>query len=192
MDADIAEILAQVRALERDLEHKLEARRGELAFTLHRKKVIFEEEMRARHRALRTGLATYLRRTTLVGLATAVVTYAIVVPLVLLDLSVTLFQWVCFPAWGIARVKRADHVVIDRQYLAYLNGIEKMHCVYCGYANGVIAYAREVASRTEQYWCPIKHARPGPPQHDRAREFLDYGDAEGWRETLEELRLRLK
>jgi hypothetical protein len=192
MDADIAEILAQVRALERDLEHKLEARRGELAFTLHRKKVIFEEEMRARHRALRTGLATYLRRTTLVGLATAVVTYAIVVPLVLLDLSVTLFQWVCFPAWGIARIKRADHVVIDRQYLAYLNGIEKMHCVYCGYANGVIAYAREVASRTEQYWCPIKHARPGPPQHDRAREFLDYGDAEGWRETLEELRLRLK
>lgn len=192
MDADIAEILAQVRALERDLEHKLEARRVELAYTLHRKKIVFEEEMRARHRALRTDLATYLRETTLVGLATAVVTYAIVVPLVLLDLSVTLFQCVCFPAWGMARVKRADHVVIDRQYLAYLNGIEKMHCVYCGYANGVIAYAREVASRTEQYWCPIKHARPGPPQHDRAREFLDYGDAEGWREKLEELRARLK
>jgi hypothetical protein len=192
MDADIAEILAQVRALERDLEYKLEARRDELAFTLHRKKVVFEEEMRARHRALRTGLATYLGETTLMGLATAVVTYAIVVPLVLLDLSVTLFQWICFPAWGMARVKRADHVVIDRQYLAYLNGIEKMHCVYCGYANGVIAYAREVAARTEQYWCPIKHARPGPPQHDRAREFLDYGDAEGWREKLEELRLRLK
>jgi hypothetical protein len=27
------------------------------------------------------------------------------------------------------------------------------------YANGVFAYVREVGSRTEQYWCPIKHAR---------------------------------
>lgn len=192
MDADIAEILAQVRALERELEDKLETRRAALAYTLHRKKVVFEEEMRARHRALRTGVLAYLRKATPVGLATAVVTYAVVVPLAVLDLSVTVFQWICFPAWGVARVKRADHVVIDRQYLAYLNGIEKFHCVYCGYANGVIAYAREIAARTEQYWCPIKHARPGPVQHDRAREFLDYGDAEGWRGKLEEIRARLK
>jgi hypothetical protein len=36
--------------------------------------------------------------------------------------------------------------------------IEKINCAYCSYANGAIASVREMASRTEIYWCPIKHA----------------------------------
>ena len=28
---------------------------------------------------------------------------------------------------------------------------KKLNCVYCGYANGVIGHAREIAARTEQY-----------------------------------------
>jgi hypothetical protein len=50
-------------------------------------------------------------------------------------------------------------------------------CVYCGYANGVIAYARKIASRTEQYWCPIKHALRIRDPHVRYAQFLEYGDA---------------
>jgi hypothetical protein len=46
--------------------------------------------------------------------------------------------------------------VFDRYHLAYLNVLEKLNCAY---ANGLIAYVREIAGRTEQYWCPIKHAR---------------------------------
>ena len=57
-----------------------------------------------------------------------------------------------------AQVKRSEYVIIDRNHLSYLNLIEAFNCVYCGYANGVIAYVREIASRTEQHWCPIKHA----------------------------------
>jgi hypothetical protein len=47
------------------------------------------------------------------------------------------------------------NISFDRRKLAYLNAIEKLNC---DYANGILTYAREIASRTEQFWCPIKHA----------------------------------
>ena len=72
----------------------------------------------------------------------------------LLDLWVTLYQSICFPIYGMARVPRRQYFAIDRHKLAYLNGIEKVHCTFCSYANGLIAYVREVAARTEQYLVP--------------------------------------
>jgi hypothetical protein len=74
----------------------------------------------------------------------------------------------------------------------HLNAIEKVHCVYCGYANGLIAYVREIAARTEQYWCPIKHARVVAAPHPRYRSFLDYGDAIGYRRKLPAIRASLR
>jgi hypothetical protein len=77
---------------------------------------------------------------------------------------------------------------MDRNRLGYLNGIERVNCTFCSYANGLLAYVREVAARTEQYWCPIKHARPVPAPHPRYHTFLDYGDAAGYRRRLTSLR----
>ena len=85
-------------------------------------------------------------------------------------------------------MKRRRYIVIDHQSLAYLNLIEKLNCVYCSYVNGLIAYIREIAGRTEQYWCPIKHARLQASMHSRYGKFLEYGDAEGYRRRLEEIR----
>ena len=106
----------------------------------------------------------------------------------MLDLFVTVYQWVCFPVYRVPHVCRGDYVVIDRQNLAYLNGIEKVNCVYCGYSNGVLAFAREVASRTEQYWCPIKHARRAKGCHSRQCLFCEYGDADGFQKEFDDLR----
>jgi len=103
-----------------------------------------------------------------------------------------LYLLICFSAWRIERLDRSEFVIIDRHRLAYLNGIEKLNCAYCGYANGVIAYAREAASRSEQYWCPIKHAIRVRTPHQRYRGFLEYGDAQGFREQLDELRKKVR
>ena len=54
-----------------------------------------------------------------------------------------------------------------------------------------LAYVREVAARTEQYWCPIKHAHEVPAPHTRYHLFFDYGDAEGYRHGLVALRRTL-
>jgi hypothetical protein len=69
--------------------------------------------------------------------------------------------------------------------LAYLNAIEKVGCVYCSYANGLLAYIAEIAARTEQHFCPIKHARSGARPHSRYSHFLPYGDARAYRARSE-------
>jgi len=56
------------------------------------------------------------------------------------------------------------------------------------YANGLLAYATEIAARTEQYFCPIKHARKILGVHDRYARFLGYGDAADFHARLEEFR----
>ena len=119
------------------------------------------------------------------------VIYAGIVPPLLLDLFVSVYQAVCFPVYGIAKIKRADYFVFDRHHLAYLNALEKLNCAYCSYTNGLIAYAREIIARTEQYWCPIKHARRVIGSHARYALFDDYGEAENYQVRLTELRKSL-
>jgi hypothetical protein len=150
-----------------------------------------DAELRETHRRLRQRIPAYILEGSLLSLLTAPVIYSLLLPLVILDLWVTLYQSICFPVYGIARVPRRRYFAVDRYRLAYLNGIEKMNCTFCSYANGLIAYVREVAARTEQYWCPIKHARAVPTPHARYQSFVDYGDAHGYRNELPALRQNL-
>jgi hypothetical protein len=77
-------------------------------------------------------------------------TFGCAVPLVLLDLVVSFYQFVCFPIYGIPKVDRRKYLIFDRGRLAYLNVIEQAGCFYCSYANGLLAYLAEITVRTEQ------------------------------------------
>ena len=121
------------------------------------------------------------------GRLTAPVIYSLIVPLVLLDAFVSIYQAICFPVYHIPKVRRRDYLVFDRHHLAYLNALEKFNCAYCSYANGLIAYVREIAARTEQYWCPIKHARRMVGAHSAYTMFEDYGDGSGYRKLVDQL-----
>jgi hypothetical protein len=107
---------------------------------------------------------------------------------VLLDLFVSMYQAVCFPVYGIPKVRRNDYLVIDRKKLRYLNLLEGVNCLYCSYANGLLAYVVEIVARTEQHWCPIRHSRRIRNAHDRYSHFLPYGDAGAYREQIEKVR----
>lgn len=192
MNDELDRLFAQIHALEADIERRLDAHRARFQYRLARGKAVFEAEVVRVHQRLRMGVWRYLREAELKHLVVAPVIYAMVVPIALLDLSFSVYQRICFRAWGISRVRRRDHVVLDRHRLGYLNAIEKLNCVYCGYANGVLAYVREIAGRTEQYWCPIRHALRIRGPHAQYRDFVDYGDAEGYRARLEDLRARLR
>ena len=132
-----------------------------------------------------------MRTTPLLIVLTSPLIYVCVVPFLLLDLAVALFQAVCFPIYGIPRVQRRDYLIYDRGHLAYLNAIEKVACVYCSYANGLLAYITEIAARTQQHFCPIKHARKILGTHGRYKRFLGYGDGENYEARLEEYRVAL-
>jgi hypothetical protein len=153
-----------------------------------RHRLDFPEDVRRTHRSFKVGLGALLASTRPVMVLIAPVVYSLTVPLMLLDLWITLYQWICFPVWKVPRVRRRDYLALDHRQLAYLNLIEKTNCLYCSYANGAIAYAREVAARTEQYWCPIKHAKPFVGAHDRSHLFVEYGDAGGYRTELNAIR----
>jgi hypothetical protein len=187
MTPELATLTEKLREIEAAIEVELTKRREELRFRIENRRVIFERDVLALHRSLKTRLTRYILQAKPMTVITAPVIYAMIVPFVLLDLSVMIYQAVCFPAYGIPKVRRRDYLVFDRHHLAYLNLLEKINCAYCSYANGAIAFVREVASRTEVYWCPIKHARRVLGPHPHYAGFADFGDATGYRKGIEEL-----
>lgn len=186
------EVLETIRQLEADLEQHFAEKEREWKYRVERGRVRFEKTVVGQHRELRTRLDRYLRDSPLLTILSSPLIYSLAVPLVLLDLWVTIFQSICFPIYGIAKVRRRDYIALDRGRLAYLNGIERVNCDFCGYANGVIAYVREVAGRTEQYWCPIRHSRAVRGPHAHYPLFTDYGDARGYHLKLADLRRSLQ
>jgi len=191
MHTRIDDLLDRAAALERELEAELIRGRIRWRYRVDAGRVRFERDIRLAHRRIKQSIPRFLRESSLPNLLTAPVIYSLIVPIALLDLWMSGYQAICFRVYGIPRVPRSAYIVIDRHHLAYLNGIEKMNCVYCGYANGVFAYVREIAGRTEQYWCQIRHAKRLPAPHVHYRQFLDYGDAEGYRRRLMALRQAL-
>lgn len=184
MDSRIDTLLARIDELSDALETEIAERRKEYAYALEGRRAKFEAEALRRHRALKVKLSTFLAHARWSHIATAPVIYSLILPFALLDLFVTAYQAICFPAYGIPKVRRRDHIRIDRHHLAYLNALQKLNCVYCGYVNGLISYVREIGSRTEAYWCPIKHAGPVRHPHARYAQFVDYGDAAGFQDGL--------
>lgn len=191
MSTQSEKLLEQIRKLQDGIEAELVRQREKFRYHVRNGRVEFEAGIRERHRAMRVRLTDFLRQTRPMVVITAPVIYAMIVPLVILDMFVTIYQRVCFPVYGIERVRRGDFIRIDRQHLEYLNALQKLNCVYCGYANGLIGYVQEIAGRTEAYWCPIKHAARIGAYHAYYAQFVDYGDAEGFEKGLEESRRRI-
>lgn len=184
MNPKINELIGRIRELEEEVEAELERRREDFHFQVENRKIRFEQEMLARHRRLKVGLLRYVTHASLPSLISAPVIYSLIVPIALADLAVTVYQTLCFPLYGIPRVQRSKYLHFDRGNLGYLNLLERLNCAYCAYANGVAAFIKQVAGRTELYWCPIKHARRVLAAHDYYRQFADFGDAEAYQREI--------
>lgn len=192
MNEKISRILAQMAELEGDLRAAVHEQESRMFFQVNGKRVEFEGSVRAAHLKLKKNFFRWLVTNRPQNLVTGPIIYAMIFPLLMLDVCVSFYQWSCFPIYGIAKVRRADYIVFDRHHLGYLNFIEKFHCAYCEYGNGLMAYMTEILARTEQYFCPIKHARKILGVHDRYSRFIDYGDAVDYEARLEEYRVALK
>jgi hypothetical protein len=182
------ELLEKIHALEDELKEEIQKKNKDFFYEVHRKRVKFETATRLKHKHLKTRLLAYIRDARISVVLTAPIIYCCVLPALLLDIIVSIYQAICFPIYDIPKVRRSDYLVVDRQFLSYLNIIEKINCTACGYFNGVIAFVQEVAARTEQYWCPIKHARKVATIHGRYKNFIDYGDAENYKERFGDVR----
>ena len=191
MNERIQHLLDQMSVIEEDLRVALQEQEANALFQIKGKRVEFEESIRQAHRKLKTGFFRWLVAYRPQNLITGPIIYGMFVPMAILDLLISFYQAVCFPIYGIAKVTRADYFVYDRRHLEYLNFIEKFHCTYCAYGNGLMAYATEILARTEEYFCPIKHARKRLGKHAHYARFLDYGDAADYEARLEKFRVGL-
>ena len=90
--------------------------------------------------------------------------YGMIFPLLILDVSVTSHQAICFRLFGIGRVRKSDYIRLERHQLPYLNLLERFSCDYCCYANGLVAF------------------------HDRYALFLKPGESDEFDKKLEALR----
>jgi hypothetical protein len=167
MNEKINQLLSQMAALEDELRTAVHQQESRVFFQIKGKRVELEKATRDVRRKIKTGVLRWLVRDRPQNLLTG--------PLI----------------YGIARVRRSDYLVFDRRHLAYLNAIEKFHCTYCEYGNGLMACMTEILARTEQYFCPIKHAHKILGTHTRYNRFLDYGEAGAYEAKLEEYRVAL-
>lgn len=184
----IKEIFEEIKRLEKELVIEIQKNEEEFFYKVKGKKVFFEEETKKFQKSFLVDVFTYLSKAPVLNMLTVPIVWSCLIPAVLLDLVVSVYQCICFRVYNIPKVHRSEYIVIDHHSLSYLNWIEKMNCTYCGYFNGLIAYVQEIAARTEQYWCPIKHARKLSAVHSRYHKFLEYGDCQNYQNRLETLR----
>ena len=177
--------------LEQEMEQLLAAKREQFRYQLHNGKIKFEQSIGKLQQRQKVGIFRYISRASLLLLITSPVIYSLIIPLLLLDLMANVYQNICFPVYRIPRVRRRNYLKIDHQHLAYLNGIEKLNCIYCSYANGLIEFVREISARTEQFWCPIKHAQRTPDPHRLVDNFVDFGDMKAYKKELNSIREKI-
>ncbi len=191
MNDRIRDLLNQMTALEDEMRTALHEQETKMFFEIKGRRVEFERAVKLAHRKLKNNFFRWLVTNRPQNLITGPIIYGMIFPLLVLDLFVSIYQATCFPIYGVIKVRRGDYIVLDRQHLEYLNFIEKFHCTYCAYGAGLTAYISEIVSRTEQYFCPIKHAHNILGTHKRYAGFLEYGDAADYEKKLEAFRVAL-
>ena len=180
MESKIKEILEKIDSLNDSLKKEHARIAKKYGYLVQEKKVVFLSKIRKQNRRFRMPTWKYAIPRSFKHLVSIPFIYMMIIPTVTLDVFVSIYQWAAFPLYGIPIVKRGEYIVFDRRFLDYLNAIQKVHCIYCTYVNGIFAYSVEIGGRTERYWCPIKAASKPKSYHGWYKEFADYGDPEDW------------
>ena len=184
MKVDLSDTLQRIRQLEKELEEEIRTKNRQIIQSYKTQKIKIAAGLREQQKKYRESLSRYIFGPRLSSVITGPIIYSMIIPITFYDLCLFFYQHICFRVYRIPIVKRADYFIIDRHHLGYLNLLEKINCVYCGYGNAVAAYGKEITARTEQYWCPIKHASRVKDPHSRYHHFFEYGDGENYRENL--------
>ncbi len=184
----LKKLISDLKELEKKISRELSQQQQLFHYKIRDHKIIFDLEILKKHKDLHKKLIPYILNSRILNAFIAPVIYSMIIPALIMDIFVSIYQFICFPVYGIVKVKRADHIMFDRYKLGYLNWIEKFNCCYCSYFNGLASYVQEIAARTEKYWCPIKYASKHANFHDHYKDFFDYGDADSYLSGLAKIR----
>jgi hypothetical protein len=190
MSDKIKEMIEEIEAMKEKLGQEIDQHEKHISYEIQNGYVKFEKEVLDKQKENMKNLLIWFREIPLLHLLASPIIYAMVIPAILFDIILFVYQQVIFRIFKFKFIKRSNYILFDRQYLGYLNSIEKLNCLYCAYFNGLMQYAAAIAGRTELYFCPIKHAKKVAYQHEYYDEFFRYGDEDKYQEKLENLRKR--
>jgi len=187
MNDKIREIMNDIEEMKKKLLSEIQKHEKNVSYEIQNGYVRFEKEVVKKQKENMKHILAYLKDIPPLHLISSPIIYGMIIPAVLFDIILFMYQNIIFRIYKFEFVKRSDYIVFDRQYLGYLNFIEKLNCIYCSYFNGLMHYAAAIAGRTELYFCPIKHAKKIMYEHIHYKDFLVYGDDE-YQNKLKELR----
>jgi hypothetical protein len=192
METNLQTLLEEIGDLERSVIEQIKRKEEDLLYRVKNRTVTFQKETLEKHKKLRKSVYRFLIEASIMSYVVAPVIYSMIIPATIMDIFASLYQMICFPVYGIPKVKRTEYIALDRRKLKYLNWIERINCDFCSYFNGIISYVREIASRTEQYFCPIRHALHVRGLNARHAKFLPYGEADDFRARFAQLRKEVR
>jgi hypothetical protein len=85
MTAHLDVLMEKLRSVEAEIETELAKRREALRFRFENRRIVFEEEVLRVQRAIKVGLARYIRDANPLIELTAPVIYSLIIPLVLVE-----------------------------------------------------------------------------------------------------------
>jgi len=184
----IKKMITDIESMKAKLGEEIAKQEEYASYEIKNGYVAFEKEILAKQKENMKSLWLWFTETPLLHLLSSPVVYVMVLPAMLLDMMLFIYRKVVSSVFKFDFPERKEYVVFDRQYLGYLNIMEKLNCMYCSYFNGLMAYAAAIASRTEYYFCPIKHAKKVAYKHEYYDAFLRYGEEDKYQEKLKKLR----
>lgn len=183
MKSRLNQLLHEIKQKKQELFSEYEKIKYKYEFHFDKGRIRFTEKRKKYNKTFKEGIFKYILSAQVRHIISMPFIYMMIVPALILDLFLTVFQHTCFRLYRIPLVERKEYITFDRKHLDYLNWIEKLNCLYCSYVNGLFSYAVEIGGRTEKYWCPIKHAKKLKTSHDWQEFFADYGDPEGFKKV---------
>ncbi len=192
MSEKIKKIIEEIEALEEKLKQEIEEQESHIIYEIKNGHITFEKDIFDQQREKMKNILNYLRDIPFFHLISSPLIYLMILPAMIFDVMLFFYQQVIFRIYKFKFIKRSEYIVFDRHYLAYLNPIEKLNCLYCSYFNGLMHYASEISAKTELYFCPIKHAKKIAYKHQYYKDFLAYGDEHDFQEKFQELRDKVR
>lgn len=184
MKSTISRILQEIENKRKELAEEYERIKKKYNFEYIKWKIIFSKEQKLENKKKKRSFWQTTKSTTFREYLSIPFIYSMMIPAVILDLFLFMYQQTAMRLYRIPLVRRSDYITLERKHLDYLNWVEKLNCIYCSYVNWLFAYAVEIAWRTEKYWCPIKHAKKMTSSHNWEKYFADYGDADWFKEVF--------
>ncbi len=184
MNTKINKIFEEIKDKKAELKLEYEKMKEKYGFRIEWRKIIWNKDEAAKQKKRRKSAWDTFFSATVFEILSIPFIYAMIIPAVILDIFLFMYQQTAIRLYKIPLAKRSDYIVFDRRQLWYLNWLQKINCIYCSYVNWLFQYWVEVAWRTEKYWCPIKSATKKHWDHNWEKYFADYGDVDWFRDVF--------